>query len=156
MDDGQGARLRQARLAAGFKTAKAAHERYKLAWGDISLSAYRANENGQNPLREGERARSYARSFGTMPEYLLWNERTPNAVIPQMTAHAPTERTADVIAALVRILKPRLPEEDAERVAKAALDLLAGPRESPDRLRERLLMGFADRKLSKGDGDGAD
>lgn len=153
--DGPETRLKRARIAAGFKTAQEAFDRFKQSWGYESISRYRGHENGQNPFNE-EQARNYARSYNTTPGHLLWNEERPNEIIPQMARYAPdSELTADVIAALVRVLKPRLPEEDADRVTKVVLDLFAGPRESPDRLRERLLMGFATRKLSK-DGDGID
>lgn len=60
-----GMRLRQARLAAGFKTASQAVK--KFHW---KSSTYRAHENGQNPFKPDD-ATEYARAFNVSPVWLL-------------------------------------------------------------------------------------
>ncbi|HWF65227.1 MAG TPA: S24 family peptidase [Rhizomicrobium sp.] len=59
------ARLRQAREAAGFKSAAEAIERFRF-----TASTYMAHENGQNGIRV-EPAQAYARAFGVDPGWLL-------------------------------------------------------------------------------------
>lgn len=63
MDD-RAARLRQARLAAGFETAAAAAEAH--GW---NRNTYASNENGNAPY-SWRRAREYAAAFGVRPEWL--------------------------------------------------------------------------------------
>jgi phage repressor protein C with HTH and peptisase S24 domain len=61
----QAARLRQAREAAGFKSAAEAIERFRF-----TASTYMAHENGQNGIRV-EPAQAYAHAFGVDPGWLL-------------------------------------------------------------------------------------
>jgi phage repressor protein C with HTH and peptisase S24 domain len=61
-------RLREARLAAGFRSAGAAAERI-----GISPSTYRAHENGQNDFDDTQ-ARAYARAFHVTPRWLILGE----------------------------------------------------------------------------------
>ena len=63
MDD-RAARLRQARLAAGFETAAAAAEAH--GW---NRNTYASNENGNAPY-SWRRSRDYAAAFGVRPEWL--------------------------------------------------------------------------------------
>jgi SOS-response transcriptional repressor LexA len=63
MDD-RAARLRQARLAAGFETAAAAAEAH--GW---NRNTYASNENGNAPY-SWRRARDYATAFGVRPDWL--------------------------------------------------------------------------------------
>ena len=63
MDD-RAARLRQARLAAGFETAAAAAEAH--GW---NRNTYASNENGNAPY-SWRRARDYASAFGVRPDWL--------------------------------------------------------------------------------------
>ena len=63
MDD-RAARLRQARLAAGFDTAAAAAEAH--GW---NRNTYASNENGNAPY-SWRRSREYAAAFGVRPEWL--------------------------------------------------------------------------------------
>ena len=63
MDD-RAARLRQARLAAGFDTAAAAAEAH--GW---NRNTYASNENG-NASYSWRRSREYAAAFGVRPEWL--------------------------------------------------------------------------------------
>ena len=63
MDD-RAARLRQARLAAGFDTAAAAAEAH--GW---NRNTYASNENGNAPY-SWRRARDYATAFGVRPDWL--------------------------------------------------------------------------------------
>jgi SOS-response transcriptional repressor LexA len=63
MDD-RAARLRQARLAAGFETAAAAAEAH--GW---NRNTYASNENGNAPY-SWRRARDYALAFGVRPDWL--------------------------------------------------------------------------------------
>jgi phage repressor protein C with HTH and peptisase S24 domain len=58
-------RLRQAREAAGFKSAAEAIERFRF-----TASTYMAHENGQNGIRV-EPAQAYAQAFGVDPGWLL-------------------------------------------------------------------------------------
>jgi phage repressor protein C with HTH and peptisase S24 domain len=61
----QAARLRAAREAAGFKSARDAAQRFR--W---RASTYMAHENGQNGIRT-EPALAYARAFGVDPGWLM-------------------------------------------------------------------------------------
>jgi phage repressor protein C with HTH and peptisase S24 domain len=63
MDD-RAARLRQARLDAGFETAAAAAEAH--GW---NRTTYASNENGNAPY-SWRRARDYGRAFSVRPEWL--------------------------------------------------------------------------------------
>ena len=63
MDD-RAARLRQARLDAGFETAAAAAEAH--GW---NRNTYASNENGNAPY-SWRRARDYGRAFSVRPEWL--------------------------------------------------------------------------------------
>jgi DNA-binding XRE family transcriptional regulator len=66
-------RLKRARIKAGYKTAKAAAERF--GW---VLSTYRSHENGQTPIPVPFATR-YARAFRVTPDWLLFNNER-NAV----------------------------------------------------------------------------
>ena len=61
-------RLRQARIDAGFKSARAAA--IKFGW---TPSTYAAHENGQNEF-DGTAARTYGKAFKSSPGYLLTGE----------------------------------------------------------------------------------
>ncbi|WP_331326497.1 LexA family transcriptional regulator [Methylobacterium fujisawaense] len=61
-------RLRQARKAAGFSSARSAALRFK--WGE---STYGAHENGQNDFDE-EKAKIYGQAFKVRPAWLLFGE----------------------------------------------------------------------------------
>lgn len=63
-----GERLRKARMAAGFKSAKAAADRM-----GISGSTYAAHENGQNEF-DATAAAIYGRAFGVTASWLLTGE----------------------------------------------------------------------------------
>lgn len=65
MDDTPNARLKEARIKAGFETAKAAADKFR--W---HRSTYAAHENGQNGLRE-DAAERYAKAFGVTKAWLL-------------------------------------------------------------------------------------
>jgi DNA-binding XRE family transcriptional regulator len=71
MDD-RAARLRQARLAAGFETAAAAAETH--GW---NRNTYASNENGNAPY-SWRRAREYAAAFGVRPEWLYDAQSPPS------------------------------------------------------------------------------
>ena len=68
-----GSRLREAREAAGFKSARAAAIRH--GW---KVSTYSAHENGQNEYGPDE-AKSYSKAFKTKASWLLTNEGEPPA-----------------------------------------------------------------------------
>ena len=74
MDD-RAARLRQARLAAGFETAAAAAEAH--GW---NRNTYASNENGNAPY-SWRRARDYGAAFGVRPEW-LYDARGPSSGQP--------------------------------------------------------------------------
>ena len=61
-------RLRKARLAAGFKTAKMVLEKFK--WNG---STYRAHENGQNAF-SADQAAIYAQAFGVSANWLFFGD----------------------------------------------------------------------------------
>lgn len=63
-------RLRDARIAAGFGSARSAA--LSFGWG---ISTYTAHENGQNEF-DADRAREYAKAFKTKPEWLLLGTTT--------------------------------------------------------------------------------
>ena len=67
-------RLRQARLNAGFKSARSAAVRF--GWRP---STYTAHENGQNDY-DGDAAVVYARAFRVEPEYLYMDVGTKDEV----------------------------------------------------------------------------
>jgi phage repressor protein C with HTH and peptisase S24 domain len=69
--ENMGSRLRAARIAAGFKSARSAAIRF--GW---SPSTYAAHENGQNEF-DAETAAKYARAFDTSAGYLLTGESAP-------------------------------------------------------------------------------
>ena len=71
MDD-RAARLRQARLAAGFETAAAAAEAH--GW---NRNTYASNENGNAPY-SWRRARDYAAAFGVRPDWLYDAQSGPS------------------------------------------------------------------------------
>lgn len=71
MDD-RAARLRQARLAAGFETAAAAAEAH--GW---NRNTYASNENGNAPY-SWRRSRDYAAAFGVRPEW-LYDAQSPQS-----------------------------------------------------------------------------
>jgi len=71
MDD-RAARLRQARLAAGFETAAAAAETH--GW---NRNTYASNENGNAPY-SWRRAREYAAAFGVQPGWLYDAQSPPS------------------------------------------------------------------------------
>lgn len=87
----QGARLKAARLGAGYNTAKAAAEMLR-----VSENSYMQHENGTRGY--SARATYYAQAFGTSPEWLLWGR--------------PASRLKEIEAELARIT-------DAERRALA-------------------------------------
>jgi phage repressor protein C with HTH and peptisase S24 domain len=74
MDD-RAARLRQARLDAGFETAAAAAEAH--GW---NRNTYASNENGNAPY-SWRRARDYGRAFSVRPEW-LYDAQGPSAGQP--------------------------------------------------------------------------
>ena len=74
MDD-RAARLRQARLDAGFETAAAAAEAH--GW---NRNTYASNENGNAPY-SWRRARDYGAAFSVRPEW-LYDARGPAAGQP--------------------------------------------------------------------------
>ncbi len=67
-----GARLTEARKAAGFETAKAAAERLGVA-----PATYTQHENGTRGYRSPTAAR-YARAFRVTPEWLLYGKKVEN------------------------------------------------------------------------------
>ena len=71
MDD-RAARLRQARLAAGFETAAAAAEAH--GW---NRNTYASNENGNAPY-SWRRARDYAAAFGVRADWLYDAQSPPS------------------------------------------------------------------------------
>lgn len=66
-------RLRKARTAAGYPSARAAA--LKFGWGE---SSYAAHENGQNGIRPTAAAK-YAKAFRTSAAYILTGESPPAA-----------------------------------------------------------------------------
>ena len=79
-------RLRDARIAAGYKSASAAAKTH--GWG---VSTYIAHENGQNEY-DPDRAAIYAKAFKTTPEWLLLGKETaPSSIDAQLRALPPDE-----------------------------------------------------------------
>lgn len=74
--DTQGARLRQARLNAGFSSAAKAAEALGL-----KASSYAAHENGQNGY-DAELAKKYGRKFGVSPAWLLTGDESDLKRVP--------------------------------------------------------------------------
>lgn len=73
-------RLRKARVAAGFDSARAA----AMFFGWV-VSTYSAHENGQNDFKTPQ-AIVYARAFKTTPEYLQFGTNPPAADMPSVDA----------------------------------------------------------------------
>ena len=69
--DTPGKRLKDARIKAGFKTARAGAERLALPY-----PTYAAHENGSRGILPEEAAR-YAKAFKTRPEWILYGEIGP-------------------------------------------------------------------------------
>lgn len=87
-------RLRQARIQAGFKSARSAAIRF--GW---KPSTYASHENGQTPVPH-EAAIAYAKAFKTSHVWLLTGERPGDDVV-QLTATIAKSGTA------VALLEPR-------------------------------------------------
>lgn len=84
-------RLRQARLAAGHKSASGAAKTF--GWG---VSTYIAHENGQNEY-DTERAEVYAKAFKTTPEWLLLGKESPVASIDSQLKSLPPDEARRLI-----------------------------------------------------------
>jgi transcriptional regulator with XRE-family HTH domain len=67
-------RLKRARIKAGYKTAKAAADRF--GW---VLSTYRSHENGQTPVPVSF-AKRYARAFRVTPDWLLFDNNDATSI----------------------------------------------------------------------------
>ncbi|MFM1961046.1 MAG: hypothetical protein RL588_2563 [Pseudomonadota bacterium] len=90
MDD-RAARLRQARLAAGFETAAAAAEAH--GW---NRNTYASNENGNAPY-SWRRAREYAAAFGVRPDWLYDAQGPAQGAAPGAASGPGQPRPAPVI-----------------------------------------------------------
>ena len=77
MKQSMSARLRQARKAAGYKTATAAI--HALAW---RASTYRAHENGQNNYNPKD-AVKYGKAYSVDPAWLLIGDTEPVSLTAQ-------------------------------------------------------------------------
>lgn len=110
-------RLRQARAAAGFRSAAAAAK--ALA---IRPSTYLAHENGQNAFTTAQ-AEVYAEAFGVEVTWLMFGETSAG---PEITLGAVTLSTSAILAALVQALhdKGALSGEETVEVYESALMLL--------------------------------
>ena len=116
-----GARLRQARLLAGFKSATKA-----AAAAGISESGYRAHENGQNAFTP-EQAQHYASVFGCDPVWLLIGPYVEDEEDgPAETVAAVTLSSSAILAALVQTLHDKgvLNGEETVELYETALLLL--------------------------------
>lgn len=115
-----GDRLRQARLLAGFKSATKA-----AAAAGVSVSAYRAHENGQNAFTP-EQAQHYASVFGTDAVWLLIGPYIEEDDAPSETLAAVTLSSSAILAALVQTLhdKNLLTGEETVELYETALLLL--------------------------------
>lgn len=80
--ESMGERLRQARIKAGFGSARSAA--LKFGW---TPSTYAAHENGQNEF-DPEKAQVYAKAFKTSPAWLLTGENSE----PKASEAVPSER----------------------------------------------------------------
>ncbi len=81
-----GDRLKQARIAARYPSARAAAT--KKGWG---VSTYSAHENGQNEFKADD-ARKYGKAFNVSPGWLLTGDQR---VVEQIRVPAGQEFTAD-------------------------------------------------------------
>jgi transcriptional regulator with XRE-family HTH domain len=93
-----GNRLKAARAAAGYPSARAAAT--KKGW---KVSTYAAHENGQNDFKP-EDAIKYAKAFKTSPGYLLTGVPVPNLGVPTGRGQvAVVEMEMEPVEALKRI-----------------------------------------------------
>jgi transcriptional regulator with XRE-family HTH domain len=110
-------RLRQARQAAGFRSARAAATRF--GW---TPSTYASHENGQNNYRV-ETAEKYALAFGTRAVWLLHGEGISNNDEP-MAMLRPIIRA--VVAAILDLYRIPVRSPGARRIlTEAILEFLA-------------------------------
>lgn len=124
-----GDRLRQARLMAGFTSATKA-----AAAAGVSVSAYRAHENGQNAFT-ADQAQRYATTFRCDPVWLLvgpYMEEDDDG--PAETVAAVTLSSSAILAALVQTLhdKGLLSGEETVELYETALFLLEQQQASAD------------------------
>jgi DNA-binding XRE family transcriptional regulator len=151
--DGAHFRLKNARINAGFRTARAAAKRF--GW---NTSTYGAHENGQNGFAI-ETAAQYARAFGVRLQYLLFGEGSaePTQPLQESSLSEPQmldpARTAHVISALLRRVRSDMSGEDADLWAQVAIErALQSPdpaSEKIDQIQTNLLAQFGARKLSQ-------
>lgn len=78
MSETSGQRLKQARIAAGFKTPTEAHRRF--GW---PVSTINAHENGQNGIR-AKVAAEYARAYGVPADWLLMLDGSAGPGAPEI------------------------------------------------------------------------
>jgi DNA-binding XRE family transcriptional regulator len=133
-------RLKAARIKAGFGSATEAADAFR--W---KKSTYMGHENGDRSPRRTT-AERYATAFRTTPGYLLFGTKpgaTPHGLDP--------DRTAQVISALLRMVRDDIAEEDADLLAKLSVALAQQPANQPDepsdRLRLQIQAQFGARKL---------
>lgn len=144
-------RLKQARINAGFDSAKAAADRFN--W---NRSTYGGHENAQNSFKR--MAAEYGRAFGVSAAYLLWGEGSSEPTEKtQVRSQEPVqtldpERTAHVISALLRRVQADMSPEDADLWARVVIERALqspNPADEPlDRIQTSLLAQFGARKLS--------
>lgn len=129
-----GERLKTARIAAGFKTAREAAD----AMG-VSKSTYTAHENGQNEFRVAE-AKEYARKFNASPVTIMFGpEYDPNSSQTYEKPNADLATLADVFGiedddGLKGIL------EELERFKQEAA---SNPKDTPDNLKAQNIRNIA-------------
>ena len=78
----QGDRLRQLRIAAGFKNATKAADHLNIAG-----PTYLAHENGTRQIRD-DMAATYAEAFGSSPEWILFATGTMKVDRPAVSPHS--------------------------------------------------------------------
>lgn len=90
-------RLRAARKAAGYRTARTA----ALSFG-WNAHTYSSNENGNAPFSYSKAIR-YGEAFGVTAEWLYVGEGTPEADVPPAAPPYPGERTEALVPVIGRV-----------------------------------------------------
>lgn len=85
-------RLREARIRAGYKTARAAAERVAVPY-----PTYAGHENGNRAYEPDDAAR-YGRAFNARPEWLLFGDLGPEPIVQTQDPQPPLAPVVKAIA----------------------------------------------------------
>lgn len=111
-------RLRNARIKAGYKSARRAALRF--GW---SVSTYAAHENGQNRF-DAESARAYGRAFSVSPGWLLTGEDAAAAIANTQNPGTPLMPTAQYVLTLSCADRPGIVAEVTTHLFKNGCNIL--------------------------------